>query len=103
MFAIVEAGGKQHRVEAGQEFKVAKINLDPGCEVVLDKVLMVSSQEVSIGAPYLPSAKVVCELLGHGRGRKIIVMHKRRRHDSRKTQGHRQDYSTLRVKDITAV
>lgn len=100
MFAIVEAGGKQHRVVAGQEFRVEKIDAEPGSEIVLDKVLMVSGTEMLVGTPYVASAKVVCKLLDHGRGKKIIVFHKRRRQDSRKTQGHRQDYTTLLVKDI---
>ena len=100
MFAIVEAGGKQHRVETGKEIRVEKINAEPGSEIVLDKVLMVSGDAVSIGNPYVASARITCQLLDHGRGKKIIVMHKRRRHDSRKTQGHRQDYTKLLVKEI---
>ncbi|MBG0776198.1 MAG: 50S ribosomal protein L21 [Desulfovibrionaceae bacterium] len=102
MYAIIETGGKQFRVEEGLEFKVAKLSADAGSEVTIDKVLMVGGESVNIGTPYVDKAQVTCEVLEHGRGPKLLVFHKWRRNDSRKAQGHRQDFTKLKVKSITA-
>ena len=103
MFAIIETGGKQYRVEQGLEFKVELLQAEPGTEVSLDKVLLVADGgQTKIGAPYLDGAKVACEVLGHGRGEKIIIFKKRRRQNSRRKNGHRQDITILRITDITA-
>ncbi|SNR67250.1 large subunit ribosomal protein L21 [Humidesulfovibrio mexicanus] len=103
MFAIIETGGKQYRVEQGLEFKVELLQADPGAEVNLDKVLLVSDGgQAKIGAPYVEGATVACEVLGHGRGEKIIIFKKKRRNDFHKKTGHRQDYTSLKVKAIQA-
>ncbi|CAM2059600.1 50S ribosomal subunit protein L21 [Desulfovibrionales bacterium] len=100
MFAIIETGGKQFRVEEGYEIKVEKLTANNGNEVNIDKVLFVGDTVSKVGAPYVANAKVTCEVVGHGRGKKIIIFHKWRRNDSRKKQGHRQAFTTLRVKAI---
>jgi len=100
MYAIIVSGGKQFRVEEGKEIKVAKLAVEPGSEVTIDKVLLLADQAVQVGAPYVAAAKVTCEVMGHGRDKKVVVFHKWRRNDSRKKQGHRQDFTTLRVKSI---
>ncbi len=106
MFAIVETGGKQFRVEEGLTFKVEKLSNDSGLEygagdeVVLDKVLLVSDGSVAVGKPYVDSAKVTCEVVDNDRGKKLVVFKKWRRNDSRKKQGHRQWHTTLKVKSI---
>ncbi len=103
MFAIIETGGKQYRVEQGLEFKVELLQAEPGAEVNLEKVLLVNDGgSTKIGAPYLEGAKVACEVLGHGRGEKIFVFKKKRRNDFHKKTGHRQDYTSLKVKTIQA-
>jgi large subunit ribosomal protein L21 len=103
MFAIIETGGKQYRVEQGLEFKVELLDVEPGSELALDKVLLVSGDgPAKIGAPYVEGAKVACEVLGHGRGEKIFVFKKKRRNDFHKKTGHRQDYTSLKVKSIQA-
>jgi large subunit ribosomal protein L21 len=103
MFAIIETGGKQYRVEQGLEFKVELLQAEPGTDVELDKVLLVADGgQTKIGAPYLDGAKVACEVLGHGRGEKIIIFKKKRRNDYHKKTGHRQDYTSLKVKTIQA-
>ncbi|UZP69037.1 50S ribosomal protein L21 [Desulfovibrio mangrovi] len=102
MYAIVETGGKQFRVEEGGKIFVEKLAAEAGSEVVLDKVLMVGGDKFTVGAPYVASAKVTAEVLEHGRGEKIIVFKKRRRQDSRRKQGHRQEFTALKIKGIQA-
>jgi large subunit ribosomal protein L21 len=103
MFAIVETGGKQYKVQEGQRVKVARLQAEAGDEVTLDRVLMVGKgEDVSVGRPMLDGAKVACEVLEHGRDKKIIVFKKKRRKDYRKKQGHRQDFTALKVKSIEA-
>jgi large subunit ribosomal protein L21 len=100
MYAIIESGGKQYRAEEGREIKVDRIDAAPGSDLAIDKVLLVGGEEPAVGAPYVPNATVTCEVLEHGRGKKVVVFHKWRRNDSRRTQGHRQEYTRLKVKSI---
>jgi large subunit ribosomal protein L21 len=101
MFAIVETGGKQFRVEEGRSLKVAKLDVQAGSEITLDKILLVGTgAEVKIGQPFVAGAAVQCEVVDHGRDKKIIIFKKNRRKDYRKAQGHRQDFTTLKVKSI---
>lgn len=103
MYAIIEAGGKQFRVEEGAKILVDRMNgVDVGTELSIDKVLMVGGADVKIGAPYVDNAKVTATVLDHVRGEKILVFKKWRRNDSRKLQGHRQDYTAIQVKAIQA-
>lgn len=103
MYAIVETGGKQYRVDEGAKITVEKLTVEAGGEVALEKVLLVESGgEVKVGAPYVSGAKVTCEVLEHNRGPKVVVFHKWRRNDSHKKTGHRQDYTTLKIKSIEA-
>lgn len=103
MYAIIETGGKQFRVEEGRTIKVQKLQAEAGSEVVMDKVLLVGEGAgVKVGAPYVEKAQVACEVVEHGRDKKIVVFHKRRRKDSMKKQGHRQDYTAIKIKSIKA-
>ena len=103
MFAIVETGGKQFRVEEGRSLKVAKLDVQAGSEITLDKILLVGTvADVKIGQPFVDGAAVQCEVVEHGRDKKIIIFKKKRRKDYRKKQGHRQDFTTLKVKSIQA-
>ncbi|BCS88205.1 50S ribosomal protein L21 [Pseudodesulfovibrio sediminis] len=103
MFAIIETGGKQYRVEEGLELNVDLLKADAGNNLSIDSVLLVEKDgDTKIGVPYVEGAKVECEVLGHIRGEKIVVFHKLPKKDARKTQGHRQDYTQLKVKSITA-
>lgn len=103
MFAIVETGGKQFRVEEGRSLKVAKMEAQAGSEITLDKVLLVGTgADVKVGQPLVAGASVQCEVVDHGRDKKIIVFKKKRRKDYRRTQGHRQDFTLLKVKSIQA-
>lgn len=102
MYAIIETGGKQFRVEEGAKLRVASLAAEVGAEVTLDKVLMLGGGALSVGTPYVANAKVTAEVLEHGRGEKIKVFKKWRRNDSRKLQGHRQNYTTLKITSISA-
>lgn len=102
MYAIIETGGKQFRVEEGGKLRVASLAAEVGSEVTLDKVLMLGGGDMAVGTPYLENAKVTAEVVEHGRGDKIMVFKKWRRNDSRKLQGHRQNYTTIKITSITA-
>lgn len=102
MYAIIETGGKQFRVEEGVKICVEKLDAPVGSEISLDKVLMLGGESVNIGAPYVEGAKVKAQVLDHGRGQKILVFKKWRRNDSRKLQGHRQPFTALKITAIEA-
>ncbi len=102
MYAIIETGGKQFRVEEGSEIVVEKLDAEAGADVVIDKVLMLGGGEFAVGAPYVTGASVTAEVLAHGRGEKLIIYKKRRRHDSHQKQGHRQELTTLKIKAVQA-
>ncbi|EPR35418.1 50S ribosomal protein L21 [Alkalidesulfovibrio alkalitolerans DSM 16529] len=103
MFAIIETGGKQYRVQEGWRFNVERLDAAAGSEFVLDKVLLVNNGgTIAVGSPYLDGGKVTCEVLAHGRDKKVVVFKKRRRKDSAVKRGHRQEFTTLKVKAISA-
>ena len=99
MFAIVKTGGKQYRVEPGLKLRVEKLDAEPGATVELP-VLLLGGEKTVVGTPVVEGASVVAEVLGHGRGKKIIVGKFRRRKDYRRKNGHRQDYTEIRIKAI---
>ncbi|MDR0339712.1 MAG: 50S ribosomal protein L21 [Desulfovibrio sp.] len=102
MYAIIESGGKQFRVEEGGKLRVAALAAEVGAEVTLDKVLLLGGAETAVGTPYVENAKVTAQVVDHGRGDKILVFKKWRRNDSRCLQGHRQNYTTIKITSITA-
>lgn len=101
MYAIIEVGGRQWKVEKGTRLAVNQVTAKVGAEHVVDRVLLAhNGKGVQIGKPYVKGAKVVCEILAHHQGPKTISYHYRRRENWRKTVGHRQPLSTLVVKEI---
>lgn len=102
MYAIIETGGKQYRIAEGAELNIECLKVESGSEVTLDKVLFVSGDEPKVGTPYLEGATVVAEVVEHGRGEKLLVFKKKRRKDYRLMQGHRQDYTRIKIKSISA-
>lgn len=103
MYAVVQTGGKQYRVEEGNTVLVEKLKTEPGKEVILDQVLMIGDGEkVTIGRPLLSGAKVVADVVKQTRGPKVIVFKKRSKKGYKKTQGHRQDLTEIRIKSIKA-
>jgi len=102
MYAIIETGGKQFRVVEGSKIRVEKLRAEVGSELVLDKVLLVGGPKLNLGAPYVQGAAVRAEVLEHGRSEKVLIFKKRRRNDSRKLKGHRQEYTALKITSISA-
>jgi large subunit ribosomal protein L21 len=101
MYAVIKTGGKQYRVSPGEKLKVEQMPADVGAEVVLDQVLMVGEGEsVRLGQPVLAGATVKATVVGHGRGDKVHIFKMRRRKHYRKQQGHRQNYTELKIDSI---
>ncbi len=103
MYAVIKTCGKQYRVAAGQKLKIEQIPADIGQEITLDQVLSVGEgEQLKIGTPLVDGATVKATVLAQGRHDKIIVFKMRRRKHYRKTQGHRQNYTEVRIDAITA-
>jgi len=103
MYAVIKTGGKQYRVAPGEKLKIEQIPADIGSEIVLDQVLMITDgEQVAIGAPLVAGAQVKATVLGQGRGVKIHIFKMRRRKHYRKSQGHRQNYTEIRIDNIAA-
>jgi len=101
MYAIIETGGKQYRVETGSLLQVASLEGAVGATVELDQVRLVHGESgVVIGQPLVQGAKVTAEIVRHGRTRSITVFKKKRRKGYRRTRGHRQGFTSLRVTGI---
>ena len=102
MYAVVESGGKQHRVIEGETLKVEKLDIATGDTLTIDQVLMVGEGEsVKIGAPYVAGSKVTAEIISHGRHDKVTIVKFRRRKHHRKQMGHRQWYTELKITAIS--
>lgn len=103
MFAIIKTGGKQYRVSANDIVRVEKLDANEGDIIELSEVLMIGEGEkVTIGAPTISGAKVKAEIIKQMRDKKVIVFKKIRRHNHRRKNGHRQELSVLRIKEIVA-
>ncbi|MDT7909963.1 MULTISPECIES: 50S ribosomal protein L21 [Thermus] len=99
MFAIVKTGGKQYRVEPGLRLRVEKLDLEPGSQVELP-VLLLGGEKTVVGAPVVEGAKVVAEVLGHGKGKKITISKFKAKVQYRRKRGHRQPYTEILIKEI---
>jgi large subunit ribosomal protein L21 len=103
MYAIIETGGKQYKVQPGDVIVVEKIETEVGETVDLNKVLMVEQDgQYKVGQPLLENAKVVAKVMSHGKAKKIIVFKYKPKKNYRKKQGHRQPYTRLLVESIEA-
>ncbi|HNW79130.1 MAG TPA: 50S ribosomal protein L21 [Candidatus Competibacteraceae bacterium] len=104
MYAVIKTGGKQYRVAEGQTLKVEKIDAEEGASVEFDTVLMIADgEQVRIGAPYIDGARVTATVESQGRSPKVRIVKFRRRKHYRKTQGHRQSYTELRISGINGL
>ena len=100
MFAVIKAGGKQYRVIEDQVLKVEGVKGEPGTIVQLGDVIMLGGDTPQIGSPMVSGASVAAEILDHVRGGKVIAFKKRRRKNSRRKRGHRQDFVLIRISEI---
>ena len=101
MYAVVQSGGKQHRVIEGESLKVEKLDIATGETITFDDVLMVGEGDsVKIGAPYVGGSQVTAEVVSHGRHDKITIVKFRRRKHHRKQMGHRQWYTEIKITGI---
>ena len=103
MFAVIESGGKQHKVEKGDYLKVELLTGDEGSKVEFDKVLIISDGKNSkVGTPFLEKAKVTGKVIRHGKSDKIKVFKMKRRKGYRRTQGHKQNFTEVLIEAISS-
>ena len=102
MMAVVELGGKQHKVSPGDNIKVEKMSFEIGEQIVLDKVLMAKNDEgeLEIGNPFLDNVRIKAKVVDQGKGRKVIVYKFKRRKNYHRKYGHRQLFTSLKIEDI---
>ncbi len=100
MFAVIKTGGKQYRVAAEDKLKVEKVPGEPGEIIQFGEVLVVGGDTVTLGTPTVSGASVAAEVISQGRGDKVIAFKKRRRKNSRRKRGHRQEFTLIRISEI---
>jgi large subunit ribosomal protein L21 len=101
MYAVIKTGGKQYRVASGAKLKIEQVSADVGSEIVIDQVLMVADgDKVALGTPLVAGASVKAKIVSHGRGDKVHIFKMRRRKHYRKSQGHRQNYTEIKILGI---
>lgn len=104
MYAVIETGGKQYLVSEGETLRVEKLEIEPGTEFQLDKVLMAYiDNNYLIGSPYLENVRVNAIIKEHGRGKKLLMMKKKRKKGYKKKIGHRQPYTEIEIKSISLI
>lgn len=102
MFAIINIAGKQFRVEEGDQIKVPHLSTDAGKSLAFDKVLLINDgKKVQLGSPLLSNASISATVIEHGRGKKIRIFKKKRRKGYRRNNGHRQNYSLIKIDSIS--
>jgi len=103
MYAVIKTGGKQYRVVEGETLKIETVDGEVGSAIVLDKVLMIGAGEkISVGQPLLEGAAVKATIVANGRHKKVTIFKMRRRKHYQKHQGHRQNYTEIRIDGISA-
>ena len=102
MYAVIECGCKQHRVEPGEVWLLEKLDASEGETVNFDKVMMIGEGEnIQIGTPFVDGGAVTAEVVSHGRGDKITIIKMRRRKHYRRQAGHRQSFTEVKIKEIS--
>lgn len=103
MYAVIETGGKQYRVQEGDVITVEKLNVSAGDDITFDKVLVLNDGEkVQVGKPILEEAKVFGTVVENGKGEKVIIFKYKAKKDYRKKQGHRQPYTMIKIDSLSA-
>src|SRR3989338_600079 len=101
MYAVIQTGSKQYKLQPGDLLTFEKLEGAVGSEVVLSNVLLVQDKELTVVSPYLEKAGVLCEIMAQGRGPKVLTFKYKRRKGSRRLRGHRQTLTLLKVKEIS--
>lgn len=103
MFAVIKTGGKQYRVNANDVLTIEKLEAEAGATIEFTEILVVGQgADAKIGAPFVAGAKVTAEVVEQTRGKKVIAFKKRRRQNSKRSRGHRQHHTVVRITDIVA-
>lgn len=103
MYAVIQTGGKQYRVQPGDTVMIEKLDGDLGDQVEFKEILLLSGNEsVKIGRPLVEGAKVTGEIVEQGRGKKLVVFKFRRRKNYRRRNGHRQDFTAVKINQVVA-
>jgi len=103
MYAVIQTGGKQYRVAEGDVLRVELLEAEPKAKVAFDQVLLIASEGgLKVGQPTVAGAVVEAEVIRHGRAKKVIIFKKKRTTTYQRTQGHRQDFTEVRIKGIKA-
>ena len=103
MYAVLETGGKQYRVAAGDTLEIERLAVDAGQSFTFDRVLLVNNDgQIAVGAPTVAGAKIVADVVEHIRGEKKIIFKMKRRKGYHKKQGHRQELTVVKITEITA-
>lgn len=102
MYAVIESGGKQHRVSEGESLRLEKLDAATGETVEFDRVLMVGGDDIKVGTPVVTGARVTAEVVDHGRHAKVKIVKFNRRKHYRNETGHRQWYTEVKITGITA-
>ncbi len=101
MYAVIETGGKQYQVAAGDQLEIERIPAEEGSSITFDRVLMLRAEDsIRIGTPTLKAADVVADVLAHKRGPKITTFKMKRRKGYHRTKGHRQELTIVKIKEI---
>lgn len=102
MYAIIETGGKQYRVQEGDTLFIEKLDVNAGDSIAFDKVLAVSKDgSVSFGSPVVAGATVKATVVENGKGKKVVIFKYKRKKDFRKKQGHRQPFTKVKIESIS--
>ncbi len=103
MYAVLETGGKQYRVSAGDTLEIERLAVEAGQPVTFDRVLLVNADgKLSVGSPTVAAASVVADVVAHKRGEKVIAFKMKRRKGYHRTVGHRQELTVVKIKEIKA-
>lgn len=103
MYAVLETGGKQYRVSAGDTLEIERLTVEAGQPVTFDRVLLVNADgKLKVGSPTVASATVLADVVEHKRGKKVIAFKMKRRKGYHRTVGHRQELTVVKIKEIKA-
>lgn len=103
MYAIIETGGKQYKVEAGQEIYIEKLDVEADSEITFDKVIAVGADDgIKVGAPYVDGATVSAKVIKNGKAKKVIVFTYKSKKNEKRKKGHRQPYTKVAIGSINA-